>query len=88
MPLNLPQYDYIEAIIEDNSRKKTMAYSSSNCTDKNNFMPLRKGLTAIAMRRTGLVALKAPEISAQAQNTAAPKEISAAKCPSISLLSL
>ena len=65
-----------------------MAYSNTNCTDTNNCIPLRKGLSAIAMRRTGLVVSKAPEISAQVENTAAPKEISAAKCSSISLLSL
>ena len=70
------------------TKAKSMSYSNSNCTDTNKCIPLRKGLSAIAMRRTGLVVSKAPEISAQAQNTAAPKEISAAKCASISLLSL
>lgn len=65
-----------------------MAYSNPNCTDTNKCIPLRKGLSAIAMRRTGLASSKTPEIAIQAQNVAAPKEISAAKCASISPLSL
>lgn len=65
-----------------------MAYSNSNCTDTNKSISLRKGLSAIAMRRTGLVVSKVPQGHAQAQNSAAPKELGAAKCDSISLLSL
>lgn len=65
-----------------------MAYVNSNCTDANKCIPLRKGLSAIAMRRTGLVTSKATVVASQAESAAAPKEISAAKCASTSLLSL
>ena len=65
-----------------------MSYSKATCTDTNKCIPLRKGLSAIAKRSAGLVVSKSPEVAAQVQNVAAPKEISAAKCAAVSLLSL
>ena len=70
------------------TKAKSMPYSESTCTDTNKCIPLRKGLSAIAKRRTGIVVAKTSEIAIQAQNIVAPKEIIAAKCASISLLSL
>ncbi len=65
-----------------------MPCTLTNCTDTNKCVPLRKGLSAIAMRRTGLISPKTNTSLYSVENTAAPKEISAAKCHSVSLLAL
>lgn len=65
-----------------------MSYLKAPCTETNNCMPLRKGLAAIASRRSGLVSEKTNTSLNNSRNIAAPKEISAAKCATISMLSL
>ena len=72
-----------------NARKDyAMPFASTKCTDTNKCIPLRKGLSAIASRRTGVVSTKTDGAIGKSENTAAPKEISAAKCASISMLAL
>ena len=65
-----------------------MTFSNSNCIDTQKRLNFRKGLSAIASRRTGLVLAKASASLEKVQNTAVPKEISAAKCHSISFMAL
>lgn len=54
----------------------------------NNSIQMRKGLSAIAKRQTGLMKSKPQAAITCAENIAAPKELSAAKCHSISFLTL
>jgi len=76
-------------MIRSNVRKDyAMPFASTKCKDTNKCIPLRKGLSAIASRKTGIVATKTDSVIDKSENTAAPKEISAAKCTSISMLAL
>lgn len=58
-----------------------------NYHQTNEDIALRKGLSAIARRVTGL-AISQPKLMAAANNTASPKEISSKKCTVRPILSL
>jgi len=65
-----------------------MTYTIENCSDTNRCNNIRKGLSAIASRKTGSILSLSEEPSSIVTNIAAPKEISAPKCHAQSILAL